>query len=248
MFEAQFRQRTNPVSAEQAEAALQSLPPATQAGVANLVADHGAGAREHLAYQATGEWTAGEREALRTLAAATPNVRAEAISGVLDSSDEHATAQSDPTSATSTQEQSTSGDAGAASGTGAPPAEHEHVTLGELGAPVSGGDPIEQPPVENGGGSNGGQTGSQPGNGGTAGGGTPSSAPNPVEQPGALGTEGLGSAAGGGTPSSSPNPGGQPGSGQPGSVSGPPSGGRGGGGVPPAREPRGPDPNDRSES
>ena len=163
---------------------MQSLPPATQAGVANLVADHGAGAREHLAYQATGEWTAGEREALRTLAAATPNVRAEAISGVLDSSDEHATAQSDPTSATSTQEQSTSGDAGAASGTGAPPAEHEHVTLGELGAPVSGGDPIEQPPVENGGGSNGGQTGSQPGNGGTAGGGTPSSAPNPVEQPG----------------------------------------------------------------
>ena len=78
MFEAQFRQRANPVSAEQAKGALLSLPQATQAGVANLVADHGAGAREHLAYQATGDWTASEREALRTLAAATPHVRAEA--------------------------------------------------------------------------------------------------------------------------------------------------------------------------
>jgi hypothetical protein len=133
---------------------------------------------------------------------------------VLDS-DEHVTAQADYTPATSTPEQSTSADAGAAAGA-------ESVMLGDIGAPVSGGDPIEQPPVENGG-SNGERTGSQSANGGT---------------------EGFGSTAGsaGGAPGSSPNP-----VEQPGSVSGPASGERGGG-VPPAREPRGPQSNDRSES
>ena len=56
-FEAEFRERTSPVSAEQARAALASLPGGTQRGVGQLVEDHGAGAREHLAYQAMGEWS-----------------------------------------------------------------------------------------------------------------------------------------------------------------------------------------------
>jgi hypothetical protein len=79
-FEAEFRERTNPVSGEQARAALASLPSDTQSGVGELVSDHGAGAREHLAYQAMGEWSAEEREAMRTLAAASPDVRAQAVS------------------------------------------------------------------------------------------------------------------------------------------------------------------------
>ena len=79
-FEAEFRERTSPVSAEQARAALASLPGGTQRGVGQLVSDHGAGAREHLAYQAMGEWSPEEREALRTLAAASPDVRAQAVS------------------------------------------------------------------------------------------------------------------------------------------------------------------------
>ena len=79
-FEAEFRERTSPVSAEQARAALASLPGGTQRGIGQLVSDHGAGAREHLAYQAMGEWSPEEREALRTLAAASPDVRAQAVS------------------------------------------------------------------------------------------------------------------------------------------------------------------------
>ena len=72
-----------PFSAEQARAALASLPENTQRGVGQLVSEHGAGAREHLAYQALGEWSPEEREALRTLAAANPDVRAQAIDDVV---------------------------------------------------------------------------------------------------------------------------------------------------------------------
>ena len=53
-----------------------------QRAIGQLVADHGAGAREHLAYQALGEWSADEREALRTLAAASPEVRAQALDDI----------------------------------------------------------------------------------------------------------------------------------------------------------------------
>ena len=67
------------MSAEQATAALQALPADTQRGIGQLVSEHGAGAREHLAYQAMGEWSPEEREALRTLAAASPEVRAQAL-------------------------------------------------------------------------------------------------------------------------------------------------------------------------
>jgi hypothetical protein len=82
-FEAQFRERTSPVSAEQAKAALQSVPESTQRGIAELVSEHGDGAREHLAYQAMGEWSPQERDALRTLAGASDDVRSQAINDVL---------------------------------------------------------------------------------------------------------------------------------------------------------------------
>ena len=88
-FEATFRERTSPVSAEQATAALQTLPGDTQRGIGQLVSEHGAGAREHLAYQALGEWSPEEREALRTLAAASPEIRAQALSHTTDTGQPH---------------------------------------------------------------------------------------------------------------------------------------------------------------
>ena len=110
VFEARYRQRTSPVSAEQASEAVRALPESTQRAVGELVAEHGAGAREHLAYQATGEWTAGEREALRTLAAATPGVRA------------HAVEQALPGSGAARQAASSDGPAAAGEQSGPPPA------------------------------------------------------------------------------------------------------------------------------
>ena len=53
--------------------------PRPRAAVRSLVADHGPRARQHLAYQALGEWTPEQREAIRTLAAASPEVRAQAF-------------------------------------------------------------------------------------------------------------------------------------------------------------------------
>jgi hypothetical protein len=79
MLEASLREQHQPVSAEQANSARGSLAPATQAAVGSLVADQGPRARQHLAYQALGEWTPTEREAIRTLAAASPEVRAQAF-------------------------------------------------------------------------------------------------------------------------------------------------------------------------
>jgi len=87
-FEARFRERTSPVSAEQATAALQALPADTQRGIGQLVSEHGAGAREHLAYQAMGEWSSDEREALRTLAAASPEIRAQALGDTAEAGDQ----------------------------------------------------------------------------------------------------------------------------------------------------------------
>jgi hypothetical protein len=79
MLEASLREQHQPVSAEQARHARDALPDSTQAVVGALIADQGPRARQHLAYQALGEWTPGEREAIRTLAAATPEVRAQAF-------------------------------------------------------------------------------------------------------------------------------------------------------------------------
>jgi hypothetical protein len=79
MLEASLREQQQPISAEQAKNARDTLTPATQAAVGSLIADHGPRARQHLAYQALGEWTPREREAIRTLAAASPEVRAQAF-------------------------------------------------------------------------------------------------------------------------------------------------------------------------
>jgi hypothetical protein len=80
MLEAALREQRQPVAAEHARQALGALPASTQGAVQSLVADHGPRARQHLAYQALGEWTPNEREAIRTLAAASPEVRAQAFS------------------------------------------------------------------------------------------------------------------------------------------------------------------------
>jgi hypothetical protein len=80
MLEASLREQRQPVSAEQARQALDALPASTQGAVQSLVADHGPRARQHLAYQALGEWTPQQREGIRTLAAASPEVRAQAFS------------------------------------------------------------------------------------------------------------------------------------------------------------------------
>jgi hypothetical protein len=80
MLEASLREQHQPVSAEQARQARDALPAATQAAVGSLIGDQGPRARQHLAYQALGEWTPQQREAIRTLAAASPEVRAQAFS------------------------------------------------------------------------------------------------------------------------------------------------------------------------
>ena len=80
MLEATVREQRQPVSAEQARQARDALPAPTQGAVESLVADHGPRARQHLAYQALGQWTPEQREAIRTLAAASPEVRAQAFS------------------------------------------------------------------------------------------------------------------------------------------------------------------------
>ena len=80
MLEASLREQRQPVSAGQARQALDALPAPTQGAVESLVADHGPRARQHLAYQALGEWTPEQRAAIRTLAAASPEVRAQAFS------------------------------------------------------------------------------------------------------------------------------------------------------------------------
>ncbi len=79
MLEASLREQRQPVSLVQARSAVGSLPDPTRAAVGNLVRDHGPRARQHLAYQALGAWTPGQREAIRTLAAASPEIRAQAF-------------------------------------------------------------------------------------------------------------------------------------------------------------------------
>lgn len=76
---ARARALGDPVTVDQAKGALQSLSAASQVGAKNLATEHGQGAQEHYAYQATGEWWPEERDAWRTLAAASPEVRAEAL-------------------------------------------------------------------------------------------------------------------------------------------------------------------------
>ena len=80
MEQAQAREDANPVTTGEARAALAALPRDTQQAVGQLASNHGEDARPYLADQATKDgWWPEEREAMRTLTAATPEVRAEAL-------------------------------------------------------------------------------------------------------------------------------------------------------------------------
>jgi hypothetical protein len=79
MLEASLREQRDPVSIARAEHARDALPATTRAAVGALVGEHGPRARQHLAYQALGAWTPQEREAIRTLAAASHDVRSQAF-------------------------------------------------------------------------------------------------------------------------------------------------------------------------
>jgi hypothetical protein len=79
MLEASLHEQRDPVSVARAEQARDALPASTRAAVGALVGEHGPRARQHLAYQALGAWTPQEREAIRTLAAASHDVRSQAF-------------------------------------------------------------------------------------------------------------------------------------------------------------------------
>ena len=80
-FEAEFRERTSPVSCRTGDGgAREPARWAPSAGSDSSSQITALGAREHLAYQAMGEWSPEEREALRMLAAASPGVRVQAVS------------------------------------------------------------------------------------------------------------------------------------------------------------------------
>jgi hypothetical protein len=108
MYEAEHRQRNSPVSVQQARQALQSLPESTRQGVADAVSASSGndGGRRELAYRATaGDWSSQQREAIRTLAAATPEVRSQALaapdddlaaSGGVGAVGDQATGEKDP--------------------------------------------------------------------------------------------------------------------------------------------------------
>ena len=121
MLEASLREQHQPVSSEQASTARQALSPASRAAVGSLIADHGPRARQHLAYQALGDWTPTEREAMRTLAAATPEVRAQAFGETSESRagfGESAEAKPTKASSSTTAPPSPLAAPGASSGTG----------------------------------------------------------------------------------------------------------------------------------
>jgi hypothetical protein len=80
MEQAQAREDGNLVTVGEARAALADLPSDTQQAVGQLASKHGEDARPYLADQATKDgWWPEERQALRTLTAATPEVRADAL-------------------------------------------------------------------------------------------------------------------------------------------------------------------------
>jgi hypothetical protein len=85
MLEASLREQRDPVSVARAEQARDALPATTWSAVGALVADHGPRARQHLAYQALGAWTPQQREAIRTLAAASHDVRSQAFTDASES-------------------------------------------------------------------------------------------------------------------------------------------------------------------
>jgi hypothetical protein len=85
MLEASIREQRDPVSVARAAQARDALPSTTRAAVGALVGEHGPRARQHLAYQALGAWTPQQREAIRTLAAASHDVRSQAFTDATES-------------------------------------------------------------------------------------------------------------------------------------------------------------------
>ena len=83
MEQAQASADANPVTVGEARAALTELPSETHQSIGGLAAKYGNDGektRRVLAHQATSDgWSDGERDALRTLAAATPDVRGQAL-------------------------------------------------------------------------------------------------------------------------------------------------------------------------
>jgi hypothetical protein len=83
MEQAQASADANPVTVGEARAALTELPRETHQSIGGLAAKYGNDGektRRVLAHQATSDgWSDGERDALRTLAAATPDVRGQAL-------------------------------------------------------------------------------------------------------------------------------------------------------------------------
>jgi hypothetical protein len=138
MLEASLREQRQPVTAAQARQAADALPDTTRAAVQTLAADHGPRARQHLAYQALGEWTPGQREAIRTLAAASPEVRAQAF-GDGDGSKAGFGAPADPAPAATAASSPASATTGSSGGNG--------------GTRTQARKPQDQPPADRGGGS-----------------------------------------------------------------------------------------------
>jgi hypothetical protein len=138
MLEASLREQRQPVTAAQARQAVDALPDTTRSAVQTLAADHGPRARQHLAYQALGEWTPGQREAIRTLAAASPEVRAQAF-GDGDGSKAGFGAPADPAPAAAAASSPASGTTGSSGGNG--------------GTRMQVRKPQDQPPADRGGGS-----------------------------------------------------------------------------------------------
>ena len=126
------------MTAEQARQAADALPDTTRAAMQTLAADHGPRARQHLAYQALGEWTPGQRAAIRTLAAASPEVRAQAF-GDGDGSKSGFGAPADPAPAPPVEGSTASGPAGSRGANG--------------GTVAKARKPQDQPPTDRGSGS-----------------------------------------------------------------------------------------------
>jgi hypothetical protein len=138
MLEASLREQRKPVTPEQASQAADALPETTRAAVQTLAADHGPRARQHLAYQALGEWTPGQREAIRTLAAASPEARAQAF-GDGDGSKSGFGTPADP--------------APAPAGAGSPVSGPSDDRGANGGTKAQARQPQDQPPADRGGGS-----------------------------------------------------------------------------------------------
>jgi len=158
MQQAEHTQRNNPVSVGEARAALADLPRDTQQAIAQLAGENsGEDTRSVLADQATKYgWTDEQQDALRTLTAATPKVRDEALQEAKE--DDWITRGPDGSLWPATEDSITGGGARSADtiAAGSDPSLSAPQTLDVAGTdPGSpdrpGGQPRRTPPKETGG-------------------------------------------------------------------------------------------------